>query len=139
MGIDAILAVGGLVLPPLFNLVKGWFQGDKPDDPESTMSSLALTKPEVLPAYVQAITGWLEAQSKHFNRDVIGTPRQWIIDLRAGIRPMTTAVAVPALIAEGLLRFFFGLGPILDPGTRGLFIFTTSSWFGSRIFTNSDS
>jgi hypothetical protein len=134
MGVEAILAIGGLVVPPLFHFFKGLFLPDKADDPESTMSTLAINKPEVLPEYVKALAGWLEAQSKHFNRDVIGTPRQWIIDMRAGIRPSVTVIGVVALVIEGMVRFFFPTtGPMMDPGTRGLFILTTSSWFGGKV------
>lgn len=140
MGIlEGALAVSGLVLPPLFSLLKGWFMPEGKDTPEATMSTLATTKPEVLGQYVEALAQYKKSEVAYFNRDVIGAPRQWIVDLRAGIRPAVTAVGITALVGEGAARFFYGMGPLMDPGTRGLFVLTTSSWFGGRIFTNSDS
>lgn len=140
MGIlEGALAVGGLVLPPLFSLFKGWFMPEGKDTPEATMSTLATTKPEVLGEYVNSLAKYKQAEVAYFNRDVIGAPKQWVIDLRAGIRPLVTAFGVVALVAEGVARFYYDAGSLMDPGTRGLFILTTSSWFGGRIFTNSDS
>lgn len=131
MGIDAILAIGGLVLPPLYHLVKGWFLPDRADDPESTMSTLATTKPETLGPYVDALARYTEAQVKFFNRDVAGIPAQWVVNLRAVIRPGATAIAVVGLLLETLV------GLNLNAGTRGMFIILTTSWFGTKLVNGS--
>ena len=140
MGVEAILAIGGLFFPPVFDLFKKWFLPATKDTPEATMSTLATTKPEVLPRYTEALAYHLEAQTKFFNRDVVGTPSQWIVDLRAAIRPIVTGVAVATLIVEGfqIMGAFGNSMPwfVLPEGSRGLFILAVSQWFGSRLFGN---
>jgi len=89
-GLDAILAVGSLIIPSVIDIIKKKWLPKGSDTPEATMSTLATTKPETLPAYVEALTGWMKAQTDFFNRDVVGTPSQWVIDLRAAIRPLGT-------------------------------------------------
>jgi hypothetical protein len=133
MGIEAILSLAGLIVPPAFHFIKGLFLPDKADDPESTMSTLAINKPEVLGPYTEALAKYTEAQVKYFNRDVAGTPAQWVINLRAVIRPASAAVGVVALVAEGTAS----LGIKLDPGTRAFFCLAVSSWFGGKVFNGS--
>ena len=126
MGIDAILALGGLIIPPAFDFIKKKFvKGD--DTIEATANSLAVTKPEVLPEYIKAIAETTAANVKWFNRDIIGMPSQWVIDLRACIRPLSV------VIGFALLALDMSAALTLDPGTRGSIIVNNSSWFGSRI------
>lgn len=128
MGLDIIAALGGLVVPPLFDFIKKKFLGKGQDTPEATISTLATTKPEVLPDYVKAITEYLQAQVSFFNRDVSGQISTWVSDLRAVIRPAATILCIVALILDGLKVVD------LDPSSRFTFETVTSSWFGSRIF-----
>ena len=125
--LELIGTIGGLVIAPAFDFIKKKFLKPSEDSPEATMSSLATTKPEVLPQYVTALTGYMESQVKFFNRDVVGIPSEWVIDLRAAIRPLVTIACICGLIGD-----HYGVTP-LDPGTRAGFLSIASSWFGSRI------
>lgn len=128
MGILEIVAtLGGMILPPAMDFVKKKFLKPSSDTPEATMSALATTNPEVLPGYMQAMSGWLEAQTKYFNRDVVGTPSTWVVDLRAAIRPVCTVMCVAALVADTIP----GLMP-LDAGTRAGMLAIVGNWFGAR-------
>lgn len=127
MGIEAILALGGLIIPPAYDFIKKKFIKSSSDTPERTMGALATTNPDVLPGYVTAMSGYLEAQTKFFNRDVVGVPSLWVVDLRAAIRPVAVILGFALLGAE----LFAGLK--LDPATRGAIILNNASWFGSRI------
>lgn len=137
MGLDALIAIGSLLLPPVVDFVKKkWLKKDQ-DSPEATMSTLATTKPDVLPGYVTAITEWLKAQTGFFNRDVTGTPSQWVVDLRAVIRPLGT-VGAGVVLAVMVLAALGGYKP--DPsmnetltGVRYSCEVIVSSWFGDRI------
>jgi hypothetical protein len=136
-GLDAIVAIGGLLLPPVVDFVKKKFLKKEQDTPEATMSTLATTKPDVLPGYVTAITGWLQAQVSFFNRDVTGTPSQWVVNIRASIRPLGVIGAL--LILSGMvIGSLSGWKP--DPamtdtlaGIRLASEAIVSSWFGDRI------
>ena len=125
-GIDAILALGGLIIPPAFDFIKKKFvKGD--DTIESTANTLATTKPEALPEFIKAQVDLLMAKIAWFNRDVIGVPSQWVVDLRSCIRPGSVVIGF-VLLALDMTN-----PGILDPGTRGSIIVNNSSWFGSRI------
>jgi len=126
MGIDAILALGGLVIPPVFDFIKKKFVKGG-DTAQATAATLATTKPEILPEYMKSMAGLTEADIKWFNRDVIGMPSQWVIDLRSCIRPLSVVIGF-ILLALDMLD-----PGILDAGTRGSIIVNNSSWFGSRI------
>ena len=137
MGIDAIIALAGLVIPPAVDFIRKKWLDPEEDSPEATMATLATTKPEVLPQYMTAMTGWLKAQVELFNRDVSGTPSQWVVDLRAAIRPIATIGA--GLILTGMV-FTSVMGYKVDPtmadalaGVRFSCETIVSSWFGSRI------
>lgn len=126
MGIDAILALGGLIIPPAFDFIKKKFVKNG-DTPNATASTLATTKPEILPDYMESVSKLTDADVKWFNRDVIGTPSQWVVDVRACIRPISVIIGF-------LLLGLDMLNPgMLDAGTRGSIIVNNSSWFGSRI------
>jgi len=126
MGIDAILALGGLVIPPVFDFIKKKFVKGG-DTAQATAATLATTKPEILPEYMKSMAGLTEADIKWFNRDVIGMPSQWVVDLRSCIRPLSVVIGF-ILLALDMLD-----PGILDAGTRGSIIVNNSSWFGSRI------
>ena len=136
-GLDAIMVLAGLVLPPAVDFIKKKFLKKEQDTPEATMSTLATTKPDVLPGYVTAITGWLDAQVRFFNRDVTGSPSQWVVDLRAAIRPV--GVIGAGLILSGMVvGAFAGWKP--EPSTLDTLVGVrltceamVASWFGHRI------
>jgi len=137
MGLDAIIAIGSLLLPPAVDFIKKKFLKPAQDSPEATMSTLATTKPEVLPTYIQAMVGWLEAQTKFFNRDVCGTPAQWVVNLRAVIRPIGT-IGAGVVLGGMIVAAILGKKP--DPamadtivGVRYTCEAIVSSWFGDRI------
>ncbi len=130
--LDAVVTVGSLIAPPAFDFLKKKFIKESNDTPERTMGSLAVTNPEVLPAYVKALADHVEAKVKNFNRDVIGVPSQWIINLRAGIRPITVVVSLGLLASSLWLSDLF----TLDPGIRLFCEATVSSWMGSRLVRN---
>jgi hypothetical protein len=125
--ISALLAIGNVIVPPVFDFVKKKFIKSENDTPERTMGSLAATKPEVLPQYTSSLATLLEAKVKFFNRDVVGQPSQWVVDLRAAIRPIATVIAIGALIMDGLAYYR------LEAGARYAFITIAGNWLGSRL------
>lgn len=132
MILDAAVTLGGLIIPPVFDFIKKKFLGPSKDTPEATMSSLATTKPEVLPEYLHAVVEHIKAKVEWFNRDVIGVPSLWVINLRASIRPVTVVLALLSLIFGGA-NLFGWVVPVPDPGTRVFFEGVVASWFGSRL------
>jgi len=137
MGPDAIVALVGLVVPSVVDFVKKKFLKKEANTPEATMSTLATTKPDVLPAYIDAIVKHLGALVQYFNRDVSGTPSQWVVDLRAAIRPVGVSIAFSTL---GVMAFMALSGTKIDPsvndtvtGIRLSCELVVSSWFGDRI------
>src|SRR3990172_5966697 len=126
MIIDAVVSLASLVVPGLFDFAKKKFIKSEADTPERTMGSLATTKPEVLPAYTNALASLMQAQTDFFNRDVIGKPSWWVIDLRASIRPI---VVVAGLVSLGLDAYTV---IFLTTGTRLFFEAIVSSWMGDR-------
>lgn len=135
MSLDIIASLGGLVVPPVFDIIKKIFVKKDKDTPEATMSSLATTKPEILPDYLNAVVGHLKAKIDWFNRDVIGIPSQWVVNLRAAIRPTTVIIGLVALVIPVLIQGFLAkdVSIKLDPGTRYFFEAIISSWFGDRL------
>ncbi len=134
MALDLIASLGGLIVPPAFNLIKSIFVKKGRDTPEATMSALATTKPEVLPEYLRAVVDHLKMKIEWFNRDVIGIPAQWVVNLRASIRPVTVIVGLIALIIPALFSPWMSeIAFKLDPGTRYFFEAIIASWFGSRL------
>ena len=128
MGIEAILALVGLALPPVVDFIKGKFLKGS-GAPEDTMATLAATKPEQLGPYVDAMAKYLEAQAKFFNRDVVGTIGSWVSNLRAAIRPMGVMLSLIFLFADGFKYIE------LTAEVRGTFAMICTSWFGTRIST----
>ena len=120
----------GLVGPPLFDLGKKLILGPSKDTPEATASALATTKPEVLPEYVKATVSLKDAEVRFFNRDVIGAASQWIVDLRASIRPVVTGLCALALLAD----VFAGIA--LTETARDMSWTVVNMWFGQRLTSN---
>lgn len=134
MGLEIILGLvgtlGGMILPPIVDFVKKKFIPASADTPERTMGTLATTKPETLAPYVQSLALYLEAQVKFFNRDVVGTPSVWVINLRAAIRPFAVIMSFAILGLDMLKQLQ------LDAGTRAGLLAVIGNWLGSRINEN---
>ena len=127
MILDIISSIAGLIVPPAFDFVKKKFLKSSADTPEATLSTLATTKPEVIGEYISAQSKLLESKTKWFNRDVIGDPSKWVIDLRAAIRPIFTIVSVSLMFLATMHHWE------IDPGIKTLMELAISSWFGSRL------
>jgi hypothetical protein len=137
MGIDALLAIGGLIVPPLFDIIKKKIIPASNDTPERTAGTLATTDPNALPGYIDAIGKMLHARKEYFNRDVVGSPSQWVVDLRAGIRPTGVILAMIILGTLGVISLT-AAAPELDAsqtatGVRYACVTIISSWFGDRL------
>jgi len=133
-GLDTILALigtlGGMLIPPIFDFIKKKFLPPGAETPEATLSSLSLTKPDILPAYVSALATYYEAQTKYFNRDVVGTPSLWVVNLRAAIRPVAVVLSF-IIIGLDLVKQLN-----LDPATRTGLLVLIGNWLGSRLVKN---
>lgn len=131
MGLEVILGLvgtlGGMVFPSIVDFVKKKWIPASNDTPERTMGTLATTKPETLAPYVQSLSLYLEAQVKFFNRDVVGTPSTWVINLRAAIRPVAVILSF-AIVGLDMLKQLQ-----LDPATRAGLLTVIGNWIGSRI------
>ena len=124
---DLVASIGGLVISPIYDFVKKKFIPGAADTPEATIGSLAVTKPEAVQGYVDALIKMKEAEIKWFNRDVVGAISIWVSNLRAAIRPITVCVSL-------LCLFLDGFGAIdLSTGARVTFELCTTSWMGSRM------
>ena len=136
-GIDAIVALAGLVVPAAIDFAKKKWLSKGQDTPEATMSTLATTKPDVLPAYVTAVSSYMTAQIAYFNRDVSGTPNQWVVDLRAAIRPIGVVGAGLCLLIMILASLQgYKVDPSMAATVEGIRLSSeaiVSSWFGDRI------
>ncbi len=132
IGIDALVTLGSMVLPPAVDLIKKIFVKREKDSPEATMSALATTRPEVLPQYISALSGYQEALVKWFNRDVIGAASQWVVDFRAVIRPVVISLAVVHVI---VLSIVYGIDAAnaIPEGWRYFYESIIGSWFGERL------
>ena len=129
--LEAVTALGGLVIPPVFDVIKRKGLGLPDDSEEGTLSALARSNPDAMEGYVRAKADLYDAEARFFNRDIAGTPSAWVINLRGSIRPGVTLLCVLALIIEMLP--FASLG--LDQGTRATMCLIVSSWFGDRLFS----
>jgi hypothetical protein len=127
-GLEAALAIAGLVLPPLVDFIKKKWIPAENDTPERTAGALATTNPDVLPAFVESTAKLYEAKTSFFNRDIIGAPSQWVVDLRGAIRPISVVGALFLFALEMMTPEFK-----LDESVRGAMILNVASWFGSRL------
>jgi hypothetical protein len=127
-GLDALLAIGGLVVPPAFDFIKKKFIKSENDSPERTIGSLATSKPEILPAYVEALAKTMAEKTRWFNRDVIdGKVSSWVANWRACIRPALVTMA----IVHWTCILIWNI-PI-DPGLKASEILLVSEWCGERL------
>lgn len=117
----------GLVIPAAFSFIQDKFGKSK--TPEQTLAALAEKNPEAMGQYIQAQASQIEAETKYFNRDVVGTVSPWVADLRAAIRPITVVMGMMIIAGEG-----FGAYQ-LPQLTREALLFVISSWFGGRILS----
>jgi hypothetical protein len=130
MGIEAIIALGGLVLPPLVDLFKKIFVKGGKDTPEATMSTLATTKPEVLADYVNSLAVHLKAQVEFFNRDIAGQKLpEWVSAFRGMIKPGVIVIGIIHLSLWGI----FGKVVPIDAGVKLFYIAIISAWFGTSM------
>jgi hypothetical protein len=123
-----ILAFGGLLVSPVFDLIKKIFVS-KNDTTIATLNTLATTKPEVIADYTNGRAALTDAKTRYYNRDMPDSKRvsQWVLDLRASIRPIYVIISI-LLIA---CCVFFTLH--MDQSFKELCVFTISSWFGDRL------
>lgn len=140
VGIDAVVALGGLIVPPVFDFLRKKFVKSEADTPERTLGTLATTKPEVLGDYTRALADLKRAETEYFNRDATGAISPWVSNLRAIIRPLGVLGSGIYLLALTVLVCSGYVTTDLSPDTLEL-IFNIrlsaeaiiSSWFGSRI------
>jgi hypothetical protein len=128
LGLDVLGGVIGFALPVVSDLVKSLFGKNK--GPQATLTTLATTKPEVIPEYVKANAALLEAETKYFKRDMPEDSTRmpiWVLALRGAIRPIGTLICFLSLA----LNKFASLN--LTPGTEASFCFILGAWFGSRV------
>lgn len=127
MILEVAASVIGLLAPPISDFIRKKFLKPKQDTPEATINTLATTKPEVLGEFVNAQVSLLKAKIDFFNRDVIGTPSRWVMDLRSSIRPNFVYLS---LIIR-MLGWIFNWN--IDESFKALMDLCISSWFGSRL------
>jgi len=125
--IGLISSLAGLIVPPAFDFIKKKFLNAGQDTPEATLSTLATSKPDVIPSYIEANTKLLDAKVRFFNRDVVGEPSRWVTDLRASIRPIFVIGALAARICGWIFNWQ------VDEQFIALMDLCIASWFGSRL------
>ena len=123
--LETVTTLGGMVIPPVIDPFRQKVPGREADTPEATLATLATSKPDVIPQYVDALAKLEQSRTAYFQRDIVGNASRWVTDLRAAIRPVITVLALCALIV-GYFGYF-----TLDEGTRSTFCFIVGSWFGT--------
>lgn len=125
--IQAGTAALGFIVPPVFDFIKKKFISPKKETPEATLNNLATTKPEIIPAYIEALCKLFVAKKDFFNRDIVGEVSLWTRDLRAAIRP--------AFVIFTLVYWFVAppLHWITPTYIQEIMILNCTSWFGSRL------
>jgi hypothetical protein len=134
-GLDLIVSLGGLLIAPAFDFIKKKFIKSENDTPERTIGTLATTKPEAVEGYIKGYAELLKAKVDFFNRDVIGTPSQWVVNIRAVIRPVGVCLSFIILITIAILTLL-GRMDIESATILGIRLSCEamiSSWFGDRI------
>ena len=130
MLLDVISSVVGLVFPPAFDFIKKKFLPPKSDTPQATLASLAVSKPDIMPAYIEAQAKLIDAEIRLYNRDVVQQLSAWVADLRASIRPIFTIISLALMFCSAAYHWQ------IDPSIKSLMEITISSWFGSRLISN---
>lgn len=124
-----LTTLGSMVLPPLLEIVKAKALGTR--DPVQMLSSLAVNEKtaQVIPSLIENWRSLIETQSqlqvKMFNVDVIGQPSQWVVDLRASIRPVTVIISLLLFIISP----FITVPDYVQQACAGFIGF----WFGNRM------
>jgi len=126
-GLDALASIVGLVFPPVADFIKKKFIKPSADTPQATLSSLATTKPEIMPQYIESQSKLIDSEVRFFNRDVVQQVSTWVSDLRASIRPIFTVISLALVIYSTIKQV-----PI-DESFKCLMDLCISSWFGSRL------
>lgn len=128
----ATVALGYLV-PPIMDFIKKKFLQKGSDSVAATLKSLANTNPQLMQqvmtvqtALFKAESGVLDSKTRYFNRDIATSASQWVVNLRAIIRPLVTLSA----LALTILHFVYKLP--LDTAIQQIMEFSIASWFGSR-------
>lgn len=122
----SILSLTSLLVPPVFDFIKKKFL-PRSDTQDSTLNTLAVTKPDILAEYTEALSKLVASQTAYYNRDVVGEISRWVSNLRASIRPIFV------LLGFGLFCMSACFNWHIDAGIKDVFIVTVNSWFGSRI------
>jgi hypothetical protein len=125
--IAAISGLVGLVFPTVADFVKKKWLRPEQNTPEATLSTLATSKPEIIDKFILAFAELLKAKKEYFNRDVIGIPSTWIINLRSAIRPFFV------IFSLFLWLYSLTLALPLDPALKSTMNGCIGSWFGSRL------
>jgi hypothetical protein len=128
--LEAGTALIGVLAPAAVDIFKTKVLGMEPQGAKDVLGSLAKSNPDKMADFVKAQADLMDAETRTFNRDVIGIPSGWVVDIRAAIRPVVTVASIIMLAAE-MLPFGF----VLDPGTRATLCLIVSYWFGSRVAT----
>jgi len=137
--LDVITVLGGLIVPPAYDFIKKKFVKEENDTPERTIGALATTNPETVPAYVESLCKFFDAQGRYFNRDVIGEVSLWIRNFRASIRPIAVVSSLCILGIMAISVLFYSYTPPTKEASEllmGIRISCegiSSSWMGSRL------
>jgi energy-converting hydrogenase Eha subunit F len=115
--------LGNTVIPPLFSFLKSLFKIQ--DTPQDTLSTLAISKPEVIPQYIEAQARLLESETKYFQRDISGIPSQIVIDIRAIIRPASVILSFIILF----ISMFTSINAYILLTCQGVI----GNWIGTKI------
>jgi len=126
MLLDLAASALGFVVPPVFDFLKKKFLGPDEDTPEATLSSLATTKPEIMPQFVDSQCKLYDAKTRFFNRDVVGEVSLWVRNLRSVIRPLFVIYTILFTIAAT----YFGWHT--DQYIKTIMEINATSWFSSR-------
>ena len=129
MGLETILTtLLSSAIPPLLDILKTKVVGAQ--KPEQILGSMALNEKtaQFVPQFVESLQKLIETQSQFqkdlFNVDVVGQPSQFVVDLRALIRPVTVLVSLGVFAVSPFVEI-----PQYVQQACSMFI---GFWFGSR-------
>jgi len=106
--IQPALTLVGMIVPQAFDFLRKVFIKGDNDLTDNTMNSIALSKPEILPSYVEAYAKLIESKINYFNRDVSGEIPRWIAGFRALIIPTVVTISMGCMVYS-LIMSGFGL------------------------------